>query len=219
MTTRTVLALFDTREDVESAIDHLDLEGFKSKDISIIMKDYRGGVKEVDSTGSDVAGGAATGATTGAVIGGLAGLLVGVGALAIPGIGGLLIGGPLAAALGLTGAAATTVTGAATGAVAGGLLGALMGLGLPRETAQVYENRIKEGAILLAVPIRDEYEDEVRDILEADGANEIKSVTMPRERVSQEVEEDYPRRRSSAYSFGAMGAKGGRTRTRRRRRN
>lgn len=50
------------------------------------------------------------------------------------------------------GAAATAVSGAATGALAGGLIGALTNLGVPEEDVRVYESRLREGAVLLAVP-------------------------------------------------------------------
>ncbi len=103
--------------------------------------------------------------------------MIGIGAIAIPGIGGLLIGGPLAAALGLTGAAAATVSGAVTGALAGGLVGGLVGLGVPEETAKVYENRIREGGVLIAVAAR-EGDDEAHAVLEEHGADEIRNVMV-----------------------------------------
>lgn len=107
----------------------------------------------------------------------LAGLLVGIGAIAVPGIGALFIGGPLAAALGLSGAAATTVSGAATGALAGGLIGALLGLGVPEEDARIYEERIKEGGILIAIPSRTGDEARAMDILEDTGADQVRAIT------------------------------------------
>jgi hypothetical protein len=179
MTTKTVLGIFSDRESAEDAIDELEENGYTAKDISVIMKEggdpiVRGG----ETMGNKVAEGTVTGITTGAAIGGLAGLLVGIGAIAIPGVGAFLIGGPIAAALGLTGAAASTVTGAATGGLAGGLLGALTGLGLPEESARVYEKRVREGAILLAVPVdkRIEYQD-VRKIFEDNDADQIETVS------------------------------------------
>lgn len=178
---KTVLGIFTERTNAEDAITHLEKHGYQSKDISIMMKDQQESQAIAGSTGANsVTGSAASGATTGAVIGGLAGLLVGIGAITIPGVGAFLIGGPIAAALGLTGAAATTVTGATTGAVAGGMIGALVNIGVPEEDARVYETRINEGAILLAVPVVSEKEDDVRGILEESGAQQIKSVSLRR---------------------------------------
>jgi hypothetical protein len=170
-----VLGIFTDRDHANMAVDELQSQGYDAEDISIVT---RGGVEEVsdNDTGNNVAEGAVSGATTGGVIGGIAGLLIGVGALTIPGIGALLIGGPLAAALGLTGAAATTASGALTGALAGGLVGALVGLGVPEETAKVYEERIKSGGVLVAVATEGDDEAEVKGILEDHHADEIRTV-------------------------------------------
>lgn len=130
--------VFSDRVDAEAAVNDLERQGFDRRQISLVMRDVMENREMTNWMGSHVFGGAASGATTGGIIGGLAGLLIGVGAITIPGLGVLLIGGPLAAALGLTGAAATAATGALTGALAGGLVGALVGLGVPEETARMY---------------------------------------------------------------------------------
>lgn len=174
---KTILGIFQNQANAEEALTELEDAGYNVKDISIIMKD-RGQAEALrSSTGANIGEGVAEGVTTGAVIGGLAGLLIGVGAIAIPGVGALLIGGPLSAALGLTGAAATTVSGAATGAIAGGLLGALVNLGLPEENAREYETRIREGGILLAVPVSNTQVGEVRGVFTEHNATKIDSVT------------------------------------------
>lgn len=170
-----ILGVFDNRDQVEMAINELKNLGFDPKDISIIMKDREEAADVAQDTGSRVAGGAASGATTGGILGALAGLLVGIGAITIPGIGALLIGGPIASALGLTGAAATTASGAMTGALAGGLVGGLTGLGVSESEARNYENRIKQGSILLAVPVSPEtnQSQQVMDIMRNNNADQI----------------------------------------------
>lgn len=173
-----VLGVFTNKNLAENAIEELKSEGFSAEDISIVMRDDREAEVVSESTGASVADGAVTGAATGGVIGGLAGLLVGIGAIAIPGIGAILIGGPLAAVLGLTGVAATTVSGAATGALAGGLVGALVGLGVPEEEARVYEESVREGAVLLAVPVRRGSSREARVILEDTGADNVRLINV-----------------------------------------
>lgn len=175
---KQVIGVFNDRNNAEEAIRDCESNGYQAKDISIIMRDREEGQQIAHDTGASVADGAVSGAATGAVVGGIAGLLTGIGAIAIPGIGGLLIGGPIAAALGLTGAAAATVSGATTGAVAGGLLGALMGLGLPKEDAQMYQRHIEQGAILLIVPVRSGNESEVRHMLEENNATDIRVINM-----------------------------------------
>jgi hypothetical protein len=172
-----VLGLFDNRAQAEAAIADLQDQGYSPQDLSIMMNDATEAQAVADNTGAAVAEGATSGAVTGGAVGALAGLLVGVGALAIPGFGALLVGGPLAAALGLTGTAATTASGAVTGALAGGLIGALIGLGVPEENARVYEQRLKEGAILLAVPTNDNISHaDVRGTLEAHNAESVTEV-------------------------------------------
>lgn len=171
--TNTLIGVFEERLDAEHAVDELKAKGYNPKDISIVMKDRGQGEKLAEDTGADVVGGAATGAATGAVLGGLAGLLA---SIVIPGLGAFFIGGPLAAALGLTGAAASTASGAATGALAGGLIGALTGLGLSDDDAKMYETRVKEGGILIAVPTQETEVNTVERILKNTNAHEIKVI-------------------------------------------
>ncbi|HSW48230.1 MAG TPA: general stress protein [Candidatus Saccharimonadales bacterium] len=175
---KMVFGIFQQRENAESAINELESEGFKTKDISIMMNDREDAKVIADNTGASVGNGAASGAATGAVLGGLAGLLVGMGAIAIPGLGALLIGGPLATALGLTGTAAATASGAATGLLAGGLIGALVNLGVPESDARVYEQSIKSGAILVAVPARLGEHREASAVLRENGAEQVKTIDM-----------------------------------------
>lgn len=138
MANKTVLGVFSTQEDAEKALSALDHEGVTMKDVSIITQNREAGATMAQDSGANVAGGAATGA----IIGGIAGLLLS--AVALPGVGGLLVAGPLAATWGVT------------GLVAGGIIGALAGLGVPEETARSYEERIRQGAIVLAVPVKKE---------------------------------------------------------------
>lgn len=180
---QTIIGVFKDRFEAESAIDDLEDMGYNPKDVSVVVKEsFKTSEADFDSEigvkGGRAAEGAVSGAATGGVLGGLAGLLIGIGALAIPGVGAFLVGGPIAIALGLTGAAATTISGAATGALAGGLVGGLIGLGIPEEEARIYENRIQEGAILLAVPASTlEGEQEVRKIFSQYKADQIRTIS------------------------------------------
>src|ERR1700704_4739438 len=109
----TLLGVFSSRLNAEEAITDLAKEGYDARDISLVMKSD---ANLKTHHGTNIAEGAASGLVTGGVLGGLAGLLVGIGVLTIPGLGALFVAGPIAAALGLAGAAATTVSGALTGA-------------------------------------------------------------------------------------------------------
>lgn len=202
---KTIIGVFTDSENAERAISHLESKQYNPKDISIVMKDRSEGKKLGQKTGANVGEGAISGATTGGMIGALAGLLVAGGI--IPGLGALFIGGPLVAALGLSGAAATTVSGVATGALAGGIVGVLSGLGLSGKEAAEYEESIKQGGILVAVPARSGQEEIVWSILEENGADKIRAIGNYDETVSSEnkrIHED-----DSHYTH--MGAKGGRS--------
>lgn len=170
-----VLGVFSDQDEAISAIDELKTAGYDPKEMSLLMKDKSKAEDVAEETGADVAEGATEGATTGAILGGLAGLLA---ATVIPGLGAFFIGGPIAAALGLGGAAASTVSGAVTGAAAGGLLGALTeAFGLSEDEARVYESRVNEGGILVAVPAKSAEGEDVRDIMNSHGADNVKTVS------------------------------------------
>ena len=174
---QTVIGVFQDRFDAEAVIDELEEIGFNPKDVSVIAKDGIETGKGIGRKGGNVAEGAVSGAATGGVLGGLAGLLVGIGALVIPGAGAFLIGGPIAMALGLTGAAAATISGATTGALAGGLLGGLIGFGIPEDIARVYEQKVREGAVLLAVPTNSETgELEVKKVFVDHNADQVRTI-------------------------------------------
>lgn len=146
MTERITVGVFHDLDNAEMAIKDLKNAGVDVDDISYVYSSENRTVV-ADAEGTTVGEAAASGAGTGAVIGGLAGLAVAAGVL--PGLGALLIAGPLAAALGLTGAVATTAAGALTGAAAGTLVGALIGLGVGEPEAKVYEERVKKGEVLV----------------------------------------------------------------------
>jgi hypothetical protein len=133
MNESTTIGVFRDTAHAEMAIKDLRALGIHDADISYVYSSEKETIVE-DAGGNRVGEGAAQGAGTGAIIGGLAGLAVANGIL--PGLGTLFVAGPLAAALGLTGAVATTAAGAMTGAAAGTLVGALAGLGVSEDEAK-----------------------------------------------------------------------------------
>lgn len=169
---KTIIGVFTDRDHAEMAIKELRALGIGDSDISYV---YQSGDSTVtEEGGSKVGEGAAAGATTGAVLGGLAGLAVAAGLL--PGLGALFVAGPLAAALGLAGGAATTAAGAMTGAAAGGLIGALAGLGVKEDEAKVYEEKVRLGGVL--VTARTSESDKAREVFESHGAEEIREYSV-----------------------------------------
>jgi hypothetical protein len=167
-----VLGVFKDTQSAERAITELRQMDIADENISYVFRNEEGKVTTHTGAG-ETARSAGAGATTGGIIGAIAGLAVANGIL--PGLGSLFVAGPIATALGLTGAAATTAAGALTGAAAGGLIGAITKLGASREDAEMYENRVRGGDILVAANTTEP--DDARTILERSGAEEIREYT------------------------------------------
>lgn len=170
---KMILGGFGDRNDADRAIQELETKDYSTDDISVITQETKKVPAEMGDR-VDSAEGAASGAATGGAIGGLAGLLAGAGVF--PALAGLLIGGPIAAALGLTGVAATTISGAVTGALAGGLLGALTDLGVNEETARAYNTTVEEGGVIVAVAVPDDEVAVVQTVIEAHGASDVTTI-------------------------------------------
>ena len=165
----TTVGVFPTHDEAESAINELRAFGVKEADLSYLYIDIDG---KMHDDVSKVGSGATSGATTGAVIGAIAGLAVANGVL--PGLGTLFVAGPLATALGLTGAVATTAAGAATGLAAGGLLGAFTKIGIDSKDATMYQSLVERGDILVVAKSNDLL---TKDVFIKAGAKEIREYT------------------------------------------
>lgn len=163
---KAVLGIYQSRSQVERAVDTLKADGFSASDISVLMPDRSGSQDFAHTKGTKAPEGAATGASAGAVIGGTLGVLVGIGALAIPGVGPFIAAGPIMAAM----------AGAGVGGAVGGITGALIGLGIPEYEAKRYEGFVKSGGILLSVHADTSEEVlKAKKCLETTGAQDISS--------------------------------------------
>ncbi len=138
---QSVIGIVHTREEAEYMVDALKGAGFINDDISVLFPDKEGTKDFAHDNSTKAPEGAITGVSAGGVIGGTLGLLAGIGALAVPGVGPLIAAGPLMAAL----------SGAAVGATIGGISGALIGMGIPEYEAKLYEGKVRDGNILIAV--------------------------------------------------------------------
>src|SRR3954463_12618131 len=125
-----VFGLFDTRSQIEAAIDGLRAEGFRESDLSALLPDLRETKELAHEKHTKAPEGALAGAAAGGAIGGTLGLLAGIGALAIPGLGPFIAAGPIMA----------TLAGAGVGGAVGTLTGALIGMGIPEYEAKRYES-------------------------------------------------------------------------------
>lgn len=174
-----VIGTFLSRKDAEEAVDLLHKEAkIPHEEISYVYKNEEGDIKDVDTedVSSKTPGeGAKKGAKIGAVAGALGGLAAAAGI--IPVIGPILAAGPLLSALGIGGGlAGGAVAGAAGGAAVGGLIGALVNLGVDKEKAKEYEDRVLAGNILVAVHTEDE-EAAVKAMRDA-GADTVETYTV-----------------------------------------
>lgn len=146
---------FRDRQSAEKAYNRLKEKGYTDEEINIMMSDKTRSKyfdKEASDTRSDTdfgnkaMEGAGKGSAIGGAVGAAAGIIAAIGtSLVIPGLG-LVIAGPLAAGL----------AGAGAGGVTGGIVGALVGAGIPKDRAERYETRIKEGDIVLGVNPRNQ---------------------------------------------------------------
>ena len=168
MANKAVFGLYNTRRQVENAVDELKAQGFRNTDISVLLPENVGTKDFAQEKGTKAPEGMATGATSGAVVGGALGWLAGIGALAIPGVGPLIAAGPIIAAL----------TGVGVGGAVGGVTGGLIGLGIPEYEAKRYEGRIRSGSILLSVHSDDsKWTQKAETILKNTGAEDISSTS------------------------------------------
>ncbi len=161
---KSVFCIVPTVNQADSIVQELKKNGFVDNDISALFPDKKGSKDFAHEHNTKAPEGAAVGATAGGALGGTVGLLAGIGALAIPGLGPFIAAGPLMAAL----------SGAAVGGAVGGLTGALVGMGIPEYEAKRYENKLREGNILISVHTEDSKQQETaKKIFERLGARDI----------------------------------------------
>ena len=157
---KTITATFKTKEAAFSALMELEEIGITEEQVGMIVSDETRGQSFNIEEGSKIGEGTATGVTAGGIIGAIIGAVASAGAIAIPGLN-LVIAGTLISGL----------AGLGAGAAAGGLVGALVGAGIPEHEAKLYENEIKNGAILLAIEPEDkDQKEQVENILERSDA-------------------------------------------------
>ena len=133
----TVYCIASTEPQANDILMHLRNLGFSSSEVSVLLR-----AKETKniSMKEDAVREAEKGSLVGGALGALAGLTI----FTAPILGPLAIAGPIIAALG----------GAAVGGVLGGLAGgtgALTRIGIPEHVTPRLEQKIKNGAILIAV--------------------------------------------------------------------
>ncbi|MBX9678828.1 MAG: YsnF/AvaK domain-containing protein [Gemmataceae bacterium] len=136
----TAVAVFSSREDAQRAVQELKRAGFRDDQIGVAHKGDDDSTSITTGSGeSHAAEGAIAGVATGAGVGALWGL--GIAAGLLPAIGPVIAGGTLAA----------IAASAAGGAAAAGIAGALIGMGVPEDEANYYEDELKSGRTVVTV--------------------------------------------------------------------
>jgi hypothetical protein len=160
----------ESQDRLEELLRQLKAAGFSTDAISAAAADHKIGSDPADEPpreGADKLLDMAVGAASGGVVLGTLGGLIGLASLAVPGLGLFLVSGPLAVAL------ADALAGGAVGAVAG----ALMGMRIPDHQAKQYEQRLRQGGVLVSVHARDEGElNKAMKILADAGASDLNSI-------------------------------------------
>jgi hypothetical protein len=153
--------IFANLANAEAAINGLTMAGFSNQALSVLLSD-QDEAKVLATENTRASDGATAGA--GGVVGGALGLLAGIGVLALPGVGPFIAAGPIMASL----------AGLGAGGAVGGFVGALVGMGIPEFEAKLYDVRVKDGGVLVAVHCeRSEGISKASDALKAVGAEDL----------------------------------------------
>lgn len=149
---KSVAGVFSNKDTAEEAYGLLRELGYPEDDINVLLSDetrkryFPAPHLEAEVVGLGLREGPGVGAALGASAGILFGALIGAAAsIAFPGVG-LIAAGPIAAA----------ITGAGVGGMTGGLLGSLVGVGIPERDAMVYEEKLRQGSVIIGVSPRSE---------------------------------------------------------------
>jgi len=140
-----ISGVFRDRGAADRAVEDLQKAGYGINDISVMMTEDTRMRKFGAEKGNKAPEGAAAGGAVGGALGAIVAGLTATGSIAaIAATGGAaapLVVGPLAAAL----------AGLGAGAVGGGIVGALVGAGIPEVHAKEYEQKLRDGGILVSV--------------------------------------------------------------------
>jgi hypothetical protein len=140
-----VNAAFSNRDDAQKAYDELIYRGYKPEEINVLLSDntHQIHVKHEDNdngSGNKTMEKAGIGSAIGGTAGAVAGAFAALGTLVLIPPLGIAVAGPLLAAF----------AGAGAGGLTGGIIGALVGTGISKEHAEIYENTIKEGGVIIS---------------------------------------------------------------------
>jgi hypothetical protein len=163
--TSLTAGLYKSFSEASNAIRWLEKSGIPRGEIRVITSQNltkEGIVEDPHSKAPEgFAIGAASGGTVGAIVAGISA----AGAIATGGASlGLIAAGPVAAAL----------AGAGAGAAAGSVVGGMVGAAIPEVDQKIFEQAIREGAVLIGVQTEDnDMQRTVKATLQATGAEKV----------------------------------------------
>ncbi len=156
-------ATFKTSTAAEAVLLELEQLDVEERQISAIASDDTRGHSFNIETSTKAAEGTGIGASIGGVVGAIIGGLATATAMAVPGLN-----------IVVSGALASTLAGLGAGAATGGLVGGLVGAGMTEHEAKLYEDKIKNGAILISVDAKNsDQKDKIKDLFERHDTHNI----------------------------------------------
>jgi len=154
ITNQAVVATYGSHYGAEEAVRLLQNKGLPMNKISIIGRDWQlredvqGFYQPIDAIKE--------GAQQGAWFGGIFGMLMGIGMFILPIAGAVIVLGPLGG----------LIAGAIGGAGLGALVSGLMTLGIPKDQAVKYQERLQAGEFLVVVHGTPEETARAHDVLQ-----------------------------------------------------
>ena len=154
---KSIVGVFYSKVDADACFNDLLHHGFTTSEINVMMSEGTRnlyiaetangedtlGAREEQGTraGSHAIEGMGVGGAVGTAVGATIAAIAALGtSLLIPGLN-LIVAGPLVAGL----------AGGGAGALTGGLLGALAGMGVSEQNAQVYNDAMRQGGVVISV--------------------------------------------------------------------
>lgn len=160
-----VSAIFDNHAEAERAVSDLRMLGLRDSDMSVIA--HHKGTTTARSGDGEVTDEDHRNVLRGIVGGGALGAGLGVAALAIPGVGPLAAAGAIAASV----VPEAIGIGAAAGAIGGTLNETLTKHGVDEKDANYYNDRIKQGGVVVTVEDTGIDQERVREVLYRHGGH------------------------------------------------
>ncbi len=176
-----IIGVFPDKEAADVAFFNLTKAGYRSQDVSVILKEELILNKEQGQKGGIASTYFSVTNTVNGAVKGISRIASGLSAIFIPGLGAVIIAGPLASVLGVTRATAVTISGVITGVLSGGLAAGLIELGFKKGNANFYEKLVNKGGVVVCVPVIKDYSpDQIRQIFMENGGSYIKELGTKR---------------------------------------